>query len=122
MNHCDAKAERAGLARLTAAEQVVVLVSRANFDVELGGLDSFFYNSAGGEAVPTVAALEAVRATRAAAALRAANALFPGGSPPRGPGERFEGLKVVRGLPNNPLGALTQEFGRDEPDVFSHLC
>jgi hypothetical protein len=122
MNRCDAKAERVGLSRLTPTERVVVLVSRANFEVELGGLDSFFYNSAGGEAVPTVAALEAVGATRAAAALRTANALFPGGSPPRGREERFAGLEVARGLAGGPLVVLDREFGRDEPDVFARLC
>jgi hypothetical protein len=121
MNRCDAKARHAGLAYVGAAEPVVVLVSRASFEIELDGLDSFFYNSAGGEAVPTVAALEAVGATRAAAALRAANGLFPGGSP-WDRAERFEGLEVVRRLPGDPLAALEREFGRDEPDVFSRLC
>jgi hypothetical protein len=33
MNGCDAKAQRVGLAQLTAAERVVVLVSRANFEI-----------------------------------------------------------------------------------------
>jgi hypothetical protein len=122
MNRCDAKAGRVGLSGLTAAERVVVLVSRANFEIELGGLDPFFYNSAGGEAVPTVDALDAVGATRAAAALRAANAPFPGGSLPRDREERFAGLEVVRGLPGHPLSALEREFGRDEPDVFSRVC
>jgi hypothetical protein len=122
MNACDAKAERVGLAHLTAPERVVVLVSRANFEVELGGLDSFFYNSAASEAVPTVDALEAVGAARAASALRTANTLFPGGSPPRDREERFKGLEVVRGLPGRPLAALEWEFGRDAPDVFSRLC
>jgi hypothetical protein len=122
LNRCDAKAERVGLAHLSAAEWVVVLVSRANFEVELGGLDAFFYNSAGDEAVQTVAALEAVGATRAAAALRAANGLFPAGSPPENREERFAGLEVVRRLPGRPLAALGREFGQDEPDVSSRLC
>lgn len=80
MNACDAKAQRIGLARLTSIERVVVLVSRANFEIELGGLDAFYYNSAGDEAVATVAALEAVGATHAASTLREANDLFPGGA------------------------------------------
>ncbi len=122
MHHCDAKAQRVGFARLTPAERVVVLVSRASFEIELGGLDSFFYNSAGDYAVPTVAALEAIGATRAAAALRDANALFPRGSPPRDREERFAGLEVVRILAGRPLAALGREFERDEPDMFSRLC
>ena len=42
MNSCDAKAERVDLARLSTTERIVVLVSRANFEVELGGLFAFF--------------------------------------------------------------------------------
>jgi hypothetical protein len=122
MNSCDIKAQRVGLSRLTAAERVVVLVSRANFEIELGGLDAFYYNSAGDEAVATVAALKAVGATQAASALREANALFPGGSPPPDREKRFAGLEVVRQLPSRPLSSLEKKVSRDKPDVFSRLC
>lgn len=122
MNRCDAKAQRIGLSVLTEAERVVVLVSRANFEIELGGLDTFFYNSAGDDAVPTVSALEAVGATQAASTLREANALFPGGSPPRDREKRFGALEIVRKLPNSPLVSLESKVGRDDPDVFSRLC
>jgi hypothetical protein len=122
MNSCDAKAQRVGLADLSPTERVVVLVSRANFEIELGGLDTFYYNSAGDEAVPTVAALEAVGATQAASTLRTANALFPGGSPPRDREKRFDALEVVRKLPKRPLTSLEKEVSLDDPDVFSRLC
>jgi len=122
MNSCDAKAQRVGLAPLTAAEQVVVLVSRANFEIEVGGLDAFYYNSAGDETVATVVALEAVGATEAASTMRAANALFPGGSPPYDREKRFDALEVVRKLPERPLTSLETKVGRDNPDLFSRLC
>jgi hypothetical protein len=122
MNSCDAKAQRVGLSRLTVVEQVVVLVSRANFEIELGGLDAFYYNSAGDEAVPTVVALEAVGAINAAASLREVNGLFPDGSPPRDREKRFAGLEVVRKLPKRPLASLENKVGGDEPDVFARLC
>jgi hypothetical protein len=122
MNNCDAKAQRAGLARLNPIERIVVLVSRADFEIELGGLDSFYYNSAGDEAVPTVEALESVGAKLAGAALRAANGLFPGGAPPRNREQRFEGLEVVRSQAESSLAALGREYGREEPSVFSRLC
>src|SRR5438094_7838 len=122
MNSCDAKAQRVGLADLSPTERVVVLVSRANFEIELGGLDAFYYNSAGDEAVPTVAALEVVGATKAASTLRSANALFPAGSPPRDREERFDALETVRNLPRRPLASLERDVGRDNPDVFSRLC
>ena len=82
MNNCDAKAERVGLTSLTEVERVVVLVSRANFEIELGGFDSFYYNSSGDKAVQTVAALQVIGATQAASTLREANSLFPGALPP----------------------------------------
>jgi hypothetical protein len=122
INSCDALAERVGLAALSAIERTIVLVSRINFEVELGGLDSFYYNSAGNEAVASVAALEAVGATHAAEALRAANSLFPGGIPAQNREERFVGLQAVSELPSTPLDSLTREFNRDSPDVFARLC
>ena len=94
----------------------------ANFEIELGGLDDYYYNSAGDEAVPTVDALEAVGATKAASTLREANALFPGESPPRDREKRFASLEVVRRLPKRPLSSLENKFGGDEPDAFSRLC
>jgi len=122
MNNWDAKAQQVGLASLSPTERVVVLISRANFEIELGGLDAFYCNSAGDEAVQTVAALEAVGANQAAMILRTANALFAGGAPPRDREKRFEALEVVRKLPNSPLDSLTGKIYRDDPDIFSRLC
>jgi hypothetical protein len=118
MNSCDAKAQRVGLAALTEAERVVVLVSRANLEVELGGLSAFFYNSAGDHAAETVPALEAVGAREAASALRAAMAKFPSGSPPAERESRYPGWQRVSGT----LRSLDATFSRDEPDVFTRLC
>jgi len=111
-------AERVDLARLSTTERIVVLVSRANFEVELGGLSAFFYNSAGNYAAETLLALETVGAVHAAAALRAAMALFPGGSPAADRERRYTAWRTVAAS----LGSLDQEFGRDKPDVFSRLC
>ncbi len=118
MNSCDEKAQRVGLAALTEARRVVVLVSRANFEVELGGLSSFFYNSAGDRAAETVPALEAVGATKAAAALQTAMAKFPGGCPPADRELRQPGWQQL----SDSLEALDTAFSQDVPDVFSRLC
>ena len=118
MNSCDEKAQHVGLAALTDAERVVVLVSRANFEIELGGLSAFFYNLAGDHAAETVPALEAVGASKAAAVLRAAMAKFPGGSPPTDRELRYPGWQQV----SESLGSLDTAFSRDNPDVFSRLC
>jgi hypothetical protein len=93
-------------------------VSRANFEVELGGLSAFFYNSAGDHTAETVSALESVGAAHAAMALQAAMARFPGGSAPADREQRYAGWKAV----SESLGPLELEFGRDKPDVFSRLC
>ncbi len=119
MNSCADKEERVGLALLNAAERIVFLVSAVNFEVELGGLTGFFFNSAGDHSAVTVAALEAVGAVHATAALKAAMALFPGGSPPTDREQRYIGWK---GLSGRLLGQLDEEFGQDQPDVFSRLC
>jgi hypothetical protein len=119
MNSCDAKAQRLGFAALTPVERVVALVSRANFEIELGGFSSFYYNSGGEHAVETVAALEAVCAMKAAAALRNANAMFPGG-PPTDRELRYFGLQQLG--PVDDFGDFDREFYAENPDVFSRLC
>lgn len=106
MKSCDRKARRAGLAALTESERIVVLVSRANFEIELGGFSAFFYNSAGDHAAETVSALESVGAIRASAALRNAIGEFAGGAPPT----------------DRELGRIDDEFYSEQPDVFSRLC
>jgi hypothetical protein len=115
---CNAKAEGVGLAELTPAERTVVLVSWAHFEVELGGLSAYFYNSAGDHAAETVTALGAVGAVEAATALKAAMARFPGGSPPVDRERRATAWRAV----SESLDPLDDEFGRDHPDVFSRLC
>ena len=120
MNSCDAKAKRLGLNGLTDVERIVVLVNRVNFEVEMRGLTMFFYNSAGDHAVETVSALEAVGAQGAADALRAANALFPGGAPSADRTERFDGWQML--TKTQLLDPLDDQFYAGKPDVFDRLC
>lgn len=118
INRCDEKTQRVGLAALTETERIVVLVSRANFEIELGGFSAFFYNSAGDHAADTVIALDAVGAIRASAALRAAMSKFPGGIPPTERELRYAGWQQV----SDSLGEFDREFYSETPDVFSRLC
>ena len=118
LNSCDEKAQRVGLPSLTDTELIVVLVSWANFEIELGGLSTYFYNSASDFAAETVPALEVIGAKKAASALRAAMAKFPGGSPPADRERRYLGWQQVSGS----LGTLDAEFYGERPDVFSRLC
>jgi hypothetical protein len=118
MNCCMEKAQRVGLAALTEIERVVVLVSSANFEIDLGGLSAFFYNSCGDHAADTIPALEKVGAIRASAALRAAMGKFPGGVPPTDRDLRYAGWQQV----HSSLGEFDTEFSLDKPDIFARLC
>lgn len=118
MNNCDAKAGRVGLAALSDIERVVALVSTVNFEVELGGLSSFFYNSAGDHAGETVLALEAVGAVYAAKALREAVASIPDGI---SSSDRVRRYTWWQGA-SDSLAMLDEVFAQDRPDVFSRLC
>jgi len=118
MNSCNARAEQVGPAALTDIEQVVVLVNTVHFEVVMGGLSQFYYNSAGNQAVETVPALEAVGAFKSAEALRGANALFPGGAPSPDRGVRYDGLQAL--VDSGLLNPLTTSFY--EEDQFDYLC
>jgi hypothetical protein len=75
VNACATKLIEKGLASLTPHARVVALVNWLEFEVLLGGIETFYTNSAGNYAPETVAALEAIRAPRSARALAEANAL-----------------------------------------------
>jgi hypothetical protein len=69
INACDRKAAAAGLGELTPIERVVVLASRANFEVELGGIGAFFHNATGAVSREIVDALIELGAMEEAAAI-----------------------------------------------------
>jgi hypothetical protein len=120
MNRCSDKADKLGLSALSKTERVVHLVNVFNFEVLNGTLSQFFYNSAGDHAVETVPALEAVRAKRAAAALRGANHLFPRGAPPADRMKRYDAWRKL--IDTRRLEAFDDEIGQEKPDVWCKLC
>jgi hypothetical protein len=63
-------------------DEVERLVGELEAEVNNGGFDQFFFNSAGDEAAETIEALEVIGAHRTAAILRRACATFPGAMPP----------------------------------------
>lgn len=69
INACDRKFSSLGLSDLTATERVVVLASRANFEVELGGVGALFHNSTGAISREIVDALIELGAMEEAAAI-----------------------------------------------------
>ncbi len=95
MNACDAKRQKLGLEALNSFERAVTLVSYVDFERTLGGLGTFYFNSAGDYAEETVSALEQIGAVRAAEAVRRANSLFPGGHPSRNRKRRWAAWKKL---------------------------
>jgi hypothetical protein len=119
INEADAKRAAKGLSRLSPVERVLSLVSHAYFEVELGGLSTFYYNSAGRYAVESVAALRAIGATRFARVLERANRLFPGGAPPRGRVARYAALQRLSAEAQRRLERLEDEpFEQDHLDLL----
>ena len=63
-------------------DEVERLVAELEAEVNNGGFDQYFFNSAGDETVATIEALEVIAANKTAAIVRRACAKFPGGMPP----------------------------------------
>lgn len=109
---CERRAERLGLDGVSAIERVVILVSRVNFERELGGFAGFYRNAAGDHAVETVEALETIGARAAAEAVRRANALFEGGAPSSDRAARLAQWENFMGL--SDLGMDADEDDNDD--------
>lgn len=76
MNACRDKDHEGDLSAMNDIERVVYLVSTLEFEVALGGLSTFYWNSAGDHAPEMVDALRRIGLPNAAAALAEANALM----------------------------------------------
>jgi hypothetical protein len=64
------------------------LIRELEAELNNGGFDQFFFNSAGDRTAETIAALEAIGASHTAGIVRKAAARFPGGMPPADRDER----------------------------------
>ncbi len=78
-----------------SADVVADLIETLEGEVNNGGFDQFFYNSAGDNTADTILALEVVGATRTADIVKRAAAMFPSGMPPK---ERLARFKVLRAV------------------------
>jgi len=63
--------------------QVINLIENLQAEVNNGGFDQLFYNSAGDNTAETIQALEKIGAVTMADILKRAAAKFPGGMPPK---------------------------------------
>ena len=109
INSCDLKFQRNGFESLTAKERIVVLASHVNFEVQLGGVGTYFHNSAGAFAAEAVEALVELGAIAEAAALRKGRELLRARS--------WESLAA-----SDAFEPLTEAFAKATPDLFTRLC
>ena len=64
-------------------EQILQLIEIFEGEVNNGGFDQFFSNSAGNNTIETLHALRTIRAAKIAGILERAAKKFPGGTPPK---------------------------------------
>lgn len=108
----------APLATLTPAEQVFVCVYEIEREVNNGGFDQFFRNSAGQYAAKSPQALEAIGATSMATIARqAVTTAFPDGEVPADRDEREDHLDAAGSDVESRLQELDEQFCRYPDDL-----
>lgn len=105
---------------LSLLEGVGVGVWMLDAEVNNGGFDQYYFNSAGDLAIQTVEALKTIGAVKTAVLLDCANSEFPEALPPTDRTERQRVLDEVREIAR--FAALEREFYRDEENRISLLA
>jgi hypothetical protein len=108
INACERKFSASGLSELTSAERVVVMASRANFEVELGGVGALFHNSTGTLSREIVGALIELGAMEEAAAINRGRELL----------RRHTWQELAR---TNQFERLTDKFLASAPGLSERL-
>jgi hypothetical protein len=99
-----------GVDALSPAERVFLCVWNLEAEVNNGGFEQFFINSAGDNAVETPAALREIGAAQAAVIAEEANGLFRPSGPPTDRDARAEALERLGGPATDALNALDARF------------
>ena len=97
--------------------EVARLIGELEAEVNNGGFDQFFFNSAGNEASEILEALDAVGATRTAEIVRRACSRFAGGMPPKGWTDRQEELTERVSPDSDAFDTEDEEFFAYEDDL-----
>lgn len=105
---------------LSSEEVIGVGVLLFEAEVNNGGFDQYYFNSAGDLAIPTVKALLEIGARNTAALLGAANSEFPDSLPPVDRELRQLSLDGIRDTAR--FGALEEEFYRGKEDLTALLA
>ena len=109
-----------GADALVFEEVVGVGVWLLEAEVNNGGFDQYYFNSAGDLAVPTVNALRLIGANRTASMLAAANAEFPNSLPPADRDTRQRALDEI--CETAKFAALEAEFYQEHEDLTALLA
>ncbi len=106
---------------LTKPEQVYVCVSWVEAEVNNGGFDQFFYNSAGNHALETVEALDLIGANHTAEIVRRANGRFGESGPSQVRIERQAQLEKITGNSEGAFDDLDEAFYEYKDDLGALL-
>jgi len=99
-----------GIESLTPAERVFLCVWNLEAEVNNGGFEQFFINSAGDNALETPGALREIGATRTAAMAEEANSVFGPSGPPADRDARQQALERLGASAIGTLDALDTRF------------
>jgi hypothetical protein len=96
------------------------LIALLQEEINNGGFDQFFFNSAGDETAEIIQALEIIGAKQTIGIFRKAAGKFPGGMPPKDRFARQDVLLEKVSPDGDAFTELDQEFYKD-PDNLSAL-
>jgi hypothetical protein len=102
--------------------EVARLVQALEDEVNNGGFDQYFFNSAGNEAAQAIEALVAIGADKTAAILRRACARFPAGMPPTEWSTRQEQLLEIVSPDSEAFEEDDAEFYRYQDDLAAMVA
>ena len=111
---------KSGLHSLSLSEQVFAVVWSLEAEVNNGGFQQYFFNSAGDHAAAAKIALVSIGAPNTAAVLSQAMALFGSSGPSEDRNARQEQLGILEQASDEPFESLDQEFLR-YPENLSKL-
>ena len=109
-----------GIDALTPPERVFLCVWNLEAEVNNGGFEQFFTNSAGDNAAETPSALRQIGAAQAAAIVEEAKSVFHSAAPPADRDDRTEALAQLGESATNALNALDARF-YEYPDNLEAL-
>jgi hypothetical protein len=111
--------ETDNLSDLSVPQQIYYLIAELQAEVNNGGFDQFYFNSAGNYADETVIALKRIGADQTAELVAAANALFPKGKVPQDRNKRQKVMNKIRDKVSDDWSDLDGKFYITQAEIDS---